>query len=996
MKNFFALLGLMGLVQAAAAGTAVTARMRDLTGSDLNRTVTFTQLDGPLGVYGTNLVYGGPLTVQPVDGTVTTNLYMGNYRLTFKGLPKAVQVFIPDTTNTVNLADPAIQRQGIVQVFTLTQGGVAAGTNITAQTNDAGVVTINAEAGDALSNNVFTTSSPTVASNASAAIAQGTLPFLLITTNTMAGFGPHTVGTTNAGFSEALASLKFASNMISVGGGRVDMGPGDYVWNSPGIIPSNGFPFYLELVLSPATRIIYNGKTNYPALMTASTLTGVSNRLHLNMHGGGIYYISNATQNIIKLYDLAYLDFHDMVVTPYSSTTNGAGLATLNMEDDQPATPSGLNGLYIAVNSTVWAEVYSCNFHALANAIVFGAARGSIHDNWFSCIGWDKTSSTFTNLWVGNGSDLSEPLWFSLGSGVVLTGEGETWINNNEIFNSASLCFIPTDSLGQFPATGIPHAWGNRYYGTSTRFAVTENFEGLGRYVESVEIGSTAVDLVATNNAAMTKYKLSATPTVAARALVSSGGTLFYNGPMDLSNSITASGATFRGLNASQFVATDGGKNLASTLNGSTLTSLNADNIASGTLSASRLPALGAAYPNALTNNESRIAVFANYVKPHGLVFDNGGSGGQITQDASGLTIQSASGNILLGGVASAVDISSTFLVRGASVMTSIQASNGVGVGLPPTGNGNVDATNLITVNKGFIQTNTAGTNVFIGQVMIGTNNTGDNTNILQVATSNNRKTFNIETNGTVWVNGPMTNTATFRGSTIYYGSGGLRAETTGSTITMGNGTQVLDDGLGNVQFGADSTAPAPVRIHGGDATSTDNRASPLSLETGFSTGLGTSTNVAIKTSLEKTVSGSGANSMSTRFLAAGSPVTLTAGSATVIGNIAFAGTSNYLGAELTVTVNAIDATSDYQSITTKMLVDAVSKAGTVTPAIAMIKTNTAVSSGTITAEFTVAANANSVDIQCNAASSLTETNLTAKYVITALNSDDAVTVTTK
>ena len=66
----FVLLGLIGLIglNSGAAPTPVTGRMLDLTGSTLDRTITFTPLDGPLGFYGTNIVYGGPLTVQPVGG----------------------------------------------------------------------------------------------------------------------------------------------------------------------------------------------------------------------------------------------------------------------------------------------------------------------------------------------------------------------------------------------------------------------------------------------------------------------------------------------------------------------------------------------------------------------------------------------------------------------------------------------------------------------------------------------------------------------------------------------------------------------------------------------------------------------------------------------------------------------------------------------------------------------------------------------------------------
>lgn len=101
------------------AQTPITFRMLDLTGSPLNRAVTFTPMNTPLA-YGTNIIHGTAFSVTPVNGVISTNLYPGNWRLTVAGLPSAFTKFVPDTTNTVNLADAQYTTTGLVQMYVIT------------------------------------------------------------------------------------------------------------------------------------------------------------------------------------------------------------------------------------------------------------------------------------------------------------------------------------------------------------------------------------------------------------------------------------------------------------------------------------------------------------------------------------------------------------------------------------------------------------------------------------------------------------------------------------------------------------------------------------------------------------------------------------------------------------------------------------------------------------------------------------------------------------
>lgn len=137
MKTRIALIALMTLWRASLLATPLHGSMRESTGSTLDRTVTVTPLDGIRGFFGTNLVPPVEFSIKSVGGIFDTNLeYMGNYRITYSGLPNAQIIFWPADASITNLADSRIQRSGVVTVFELTKGYIAGSTNISVLTTN--------------------------------------------------------------------------------------------------------------------------------------------------------------------------------------------------------------------------------------------------------------------------------------------------------------------------------------------------------------------------------------------------------------------------------------------------------------------------------------------------------------------------------------------------------------------------------------------------------------------------------------------------------------------------------------------------------------------------------------------------------------------------------------------------------------------------------------------------------------------------------------------
>lgn len=198
-------------------------------------------------------------------------------------------------------------------------------------------------------------------------------------------------------------------------------------------------------------------------------------------------------------------------------------------------------------------------------------------------------------------------------------------------------------------------------------------------------------------------------------------------------------------------------------------------------------------------------------------------------------------------------------------------------------------------------------------------------------------------------------------------------------------------DTAATLKLGADAATATAQFVQSHNGSGTDKAGAQITLQGGKSTGTGRGGDVITKTSLTSTT-GSSANSYSTRSFASAKPVDLTESSATLFANIAV-GSAKIAGAKLICTVYANDGT-DYQSLTSEVRVDGVNKAGTVTAAISQTDNTAAVSSGTLTCTYTAVANGNSIDINANAVSSLTQTVLRCKWQVVSLNSDDTATVT--
>jgi len=126
--------------------TPVQFPIVDLTGSSFNRTMTLTPLDGTV-VWQGNSWSGVPFTLQPVPNGCTnmqgqlvngavTNLVGGNWRITYQGIAKASQIYVPfGFTNGIVASDPQYLRNGIIQVFNIGGGVTSSDGSVTIHTN---------------------------------------------------------------------------------------------------------------------------------------------------------------------------------------------------------------------------------------------------------------------------------------------------------------------------------------------------------------------------------------------------------------------------------------------------------------------------------------------------------------------------------------------------------------------------------------------------------------------------------------------------------------------------------------------------------------------------------------------------------------------------------------------------------------------------------------------------------------------------------------------
>lgn len=206
--------------------------------------------------------------------------------------------------------------------------------------------------------------------------------------------------------------------------------------------------------------------------------------------------------------------------------------------------------------------------------------------------------------------------------------------------------------------------------------------------------------------------------------------------------------------------------------------------------------------------------------------------------------------------------------------------------------------------------------------------------------------------------------------------------------------------GFTQLRLGVDSATPsATVTIRSGGSrggTDTDTAGGSLLLSGSQGTGTGAGGAVKFATYGSSNSTGNAIGPQTIRAFASAKYVTLTESSATLIGNVAVP-SGKILGVQMFCTVNANDATPDYQAKSSRVSFDAVNKGGTVTVgAVTQTDNGIAETAGasTLAVTYTAVANGNGVDIKCSATSSLTQTILQCRWHITSMNSDDVATVT--
>lgn len=207
----------------------------------------------------------------------------------------------------------------------------------------------------------------------------------------------------------------------------------------------------------------------------------------------------------------------------------------------------------------------------------------------------------------------------------------------------------------------------------------------------------------------------------------------------------------------------------------------------------------------------------------------------------------------------------------------------------------------------------------------------------------------------------------------------------------MGDTRIVRDGAAAALQMGADAASPVAQTFKAHDGSGTNIDGASLTLSGGRSTGTGDDGDVILRTTMTGT-SGSSLNTPQTRQHIQARFVNLTESTATNLTSIALA-SGKVTGGTATLTVWASDGT-DHQALTSEVRFSAVNKAGTVTATCTQTDGTTAASTGTLTVTYDATASGNNLLLRANATSSLTQTILRARLVITALNGDDVQTVT--
>jgi hypothetical protein len=223
---------------------------------------------------------------------------------------------------------------------------------------------------------------------------------------------------------------------------------------------------------------------------------------------------------------------------------------------------------------------------------------------------------------------------------------------------------------------------------------------------------------------------------------------------------------------------------------------------------------------------------------------------------------------------------------------------------------------------------------------------------------------------------------------------GGPNLQVTGPIYLSSSLDVILSrEAAGRLQLGLDSATPVSQQIKSPDGSGTNIAASNLTLGGSLSTGTGNGGDVITVTSMSGN-SGTSANTTQERSRSIGRFVNLTEGTATNVASIALP-SGKVVGGTAVLTVWASDGT-DHQVVTNQVTFNAVNKAGTLTTttATALSAAVADSSGGSLTVTYYATASGNNLLLRANATSSLTQTILRCRLVITALNGDDVQTVT--
>jgi hypothetical protein len=254
--------------------------------------------------------------------------------------------------------------------------------------------------------------------------------------------------------------------------------------------------------------------------------------------------------------------------------------------------------------------------------------------------------------------------------------------------------------------------------------------------------------------------------------------------------------------------------------------------------------------------------------------------------------------------------------------------------------------------------------------------------------------------NNSMALNVPLTVTggiATSSGGLALATGQGVRFNTRGFVTPTGDGVFTLTDiattGFTSLTLGPDDASPNNGMLDGASGVGTDIAGGNLTTAGGHSTGTGAGGDLDGKTSPSAASTSTSANSYAHRFYHRAQKKTLAESSAITFASISLP-SGNYIGVEAICTVFASDGT-DREARTYRISFSAVNEAGTI-PAITVDATAGTgnPTTGDIAGVFTAVVNGNSVDIKCNASTSLTQTSLNMVWSIISLNSDGVAIIT--